>query len=258
VVYSSVDINGCQPGERYWRCRYWLDAQADFEEVRITGRRGNRLALEILTGPEAGQATSAFANSLWPADEMDMARQGRARDLAIRAIDLERPLDTTTVAAIELCCLLATGDVAYDGLEEVRALLRRLGRSDGLQELHRLAYAESDSQWARVCAPKEAWRGLFQALAEVEPQLVDERGAEVAADLYGVTDFTREAALAMVRGWASLPAGQEMDEVTRLRALVELAAEALDDASRPDQALRIRQAAFPERFSREGDPPPAS
>lgn len=255
MISSSVQIGACSIGDRFRRCRYWFDAAAGFEEVKITGRRANRLTIEILTGPEAGEMTTAFASSLWPASELDRARQGRARDLAIRAVDLERPLDRTTVTGIELCCELITGDIAYDSLEEVRALLRRLGRSDDLRELHRLAYAEDERQWARVCAPGDAWRGLFEALAAAEPQLVDERGAEVAAGFTWIKESTRDAALAMVRGWARLPAArQQTDEVTRLRLVVELAAETFESLGHHAQALRIRQAAFPEGFPRDGHP----
>jgi hypothetical protein len=255
-IRSRLATRDVELGQTYWHCRRWYRDDDDFVSVRVVERRGNRLAVQhedALEGEREAEIFSVTASSLWPESAIEYARERRARDLAIQRLDQERPVDAATSLAIELCCDLASGDIALDrGV--IQGVLRRLGRADDLEQLHPLAYTENNHEQAQVYAPVEAIRQLFQDFAAAEPTLVDERAAEVVAAYTWVSERLQTTALAIVRRWAKLPtvAGATddgaPDEVSRLRAIVELAAEALDEAGRADQAQRIRRAAFPHRF----------
>lgn len=158
----------------------------------------------------------------------------------------EHPVDDVTRAAIDLCLELANGH-NYRPLSSVVRILRALGRGDDLTGLHELAYTDREEG---VWAPQAAWLEMSQAFAAASPRLVDERAGEKTwLRDYPDTD-TREAAVEMVRRWAGLPSTQQApDELTRLRAVIELAADALDEAGRPDQAQRIRRAGLPSQHT---------
>lgn len=256
MVKSGLRITNVEVGERLWHCPHWLDASADFVEVEVTEKGRGRLKLAILGGPEQGQNASAYASAVWRGEQLGAAREYRKRDLAIKSLDQERPLDTVTQTAIEMCCVLLTDDTDFEDESVTRGLLRRLGHEDDLKELHELAYAEPDAAWPAVRAPADAWRSLYQAFAAAEPQVIDDRVDEASESLSYIPARTRGQAMAMLRRWAGLPparpvapdADTPQDEVSRLRAIVELATDALDEAGRGDRALQLRRAAFPHRF----------
>ncbi len=263
MVSSGLKTKDAVPGGSFWLCSDWLDETHDFEEVRVVERHGPRVLVETLAGPHGRRPHSVYARELWPAERLDIARERRGRDLAIDRLDLERPADSVTRTAWELCCDMAVGDIAIDH-RGVKGILRRLGRDGELTGLHALAYAAEDSPYAEVVAPQVGWTVLYADFAAAEPELVEERLDATARRFTWVPPPTLSAAVALVRGWAGLavevePRGGEKltrangapDELARLRALVEMAAGLLEDAGRPEHALNLRRAAFPSGFPRE-------
>jgi hypothetical protein len=269
MVTSGLRTSDITPGATLWLCANWLDPDDDFHEVRAIGVRHSRVDVEVLSGPRARQRPAVYASRLWADDLLEHARDCRGRDMRIDALDAERPGDSVTDTAGQLCCLIATGDIVADA-GRTRGLLRRLGRGDDLAELHELAYTENDTAYASVVAPVAAWSALFEAFAAAEPERIDERIDDACRELSWHDRATVDSAAAMVRRWAGLPPrpvrlatsdgdGDDRDrdegargggdDVARLRALIELAAGMLDDAGRPDHALNLRRAAFPHRYS---------
>ncbi len=256
LVKSDVTAAQCAAGDEFWHCTRWLDATVDFERVQVVERQSSRVVVAFLTGSQANEVVKVYASSLWRDADVTTARDWRTRDLRIHALDQERPLDDATTAAIDMCAALAH-DSDHNDVDAVRGVLRRLDRPDDLTELHELAYTPSSADPVKfagfVIAPNTAWRDLYAAFAASEPQLIDERAEETSSHWTWIHEDTRAAAVAVMRRWAELPpSGSEArhpDEVARLRAIVESAASTLDDAGRHDQALRIRQAAFPHRYA---------
>lgn len=165
---STVTVGELQPEDRLWHCRDWLDPSCEFEEVAVIERRYSR----VLVGPVSGGASAArsvYAKTLWRSDQLERAAEWRRRDIAIARLDRERRLDGVTVDAIDLCALLASGDICRCDQGDALALLRRLGRPDNLQSLHELAYVADHGPAAAVNAPGQAWRELYAAFAAAEP-----------------------------------------------------------------------------------------
>jgi hypothetical protein len=204
MIRSGRTVRDCSPGDRLSLCRRWMDPDADFQDVVVVEQRGARVAVKVSSGPESGEIVSVYASALWSADQLDHARERRDRDLQIDKLNSEDPVDEVTWLAVEICCLLATGDIAVEQLDVARTVLRRLGRSDRLDELHELAYAEDDWQSATVHAPARAWCDLFASFAKTESALVEQRAADETAEWTWVSPPRRAAALAVVRGWAGL------------------------------------------------------
>jgi len=148
--------------------------------------------------------------------------------------------------------VLASGTREPDA-DEIRGLMRRLGRPDSLEALHPTAHRHG---W-QVFAPDFAFVDAYRQFAQDNPKVIEERAAEIAER--HVYEHEREAAVAMVRRWAHLPPlprgaasesnGDDPGRVVVLEALLETAADLLDDLGRGDAALRLRKAAWPHRFA---------
>lgn len=201
MVGSGQTASECSPGERFSFCRRWRDPADDFEEVVVRGRRGPRVSVEMLSGPETGETANVFASSLWAPDQLAYARERRERDLRIAELDREHPVDDISELAMQILCLLATGDIVVESEATLEVVLSQLGRPTHLGELHELAYADGGA----VSAPAEAWRELFEEFARSVPSLIEERASEVASAWSRISSAERGSAVARIRQWAGLP-----------------------------------------------------
>ena len=199
-----------------------------------------------------------FAAALWRKEDLEHARGLRKRDLALQRLDEEEPVDAATDVATKVVLTLLTGSYYIDAAA-ARGLLRRLGRPEQLTEIHELAYGEDDEGRGIVLAPARAWAALCAQLAADNSDLIDDRAAAVLPRVGWEGPDVLEEAQGIVRRWAGLaprPNGAlavtdeptDANELIRLRALVEMAADELDKAGSAAAALQIRRAAFPHRF----------
>lgn len=201
MVGSGRIASECSPGERFSLCRHWSDPADDFADVVVRGRRGPRVSVEMLSGPETGAMANVFASSLWTPDQLAYARERRERDLRIAELDREQPVDDVSELAIQILCLLATGDTVIEDETTLEVLLSQLGRPVRLDELYEFAYADG----GEISAPAEAWRGLFEEFARSIPNLIEERVSEIASGWSGIGDAERGLVVARIRQWAGLP-----------------------------------------------------
>ncbi len=201
MVGSGRIASECSPGERFSLCRRWGDPADDFADVVVRGRRGPRVSVEMLSGPETGATANVFASSLWAPDQLAYARERRERDLRIAELDREQPVDDVSELAMQILCLIATGDIVIEDEATLGVLLSQLGRPIRLDELHELAYVDG----GEVSAPAEAWRGLFEEFARSMPSLIEERVSEIASGWSTISDAERGLAVARIRQWAGLP-----------------------------------------------------
>ena len=204
MVGSGRTAGNCSPGDRFVCCRRWGDPAEDFEKVVVRGRRGPYVSVELLSGPNTGETINVVASSLWTVDQLDYARERRTRDLRIAELDREKPADPISELAIEILCLLVTGDAEVKSRMNVEAVLAQLGRPPDLIELHELAYA-TDEPFDYVAAPAESWYLLFEELARSLPGLIEERASEAATGWSWISEAERASALTRLRLWAGLP-----------------------------------------------------
>jgi hypothetical protein len=246
---GAADI---ETGQEYWLCRHWLSPRCNFERVRMTERRRARWSYVTLTGPHAGEEGSVFARELLSDEDLPRSLELRERDLRIAAANAEHPVDGPTADAIDVVetILVEYGDLRY--AQSMLGALRRLGWDENVEaSLHPAAYIAG----GHVHAPVEAFRKVAEACAAAEPQQVGDRVSDVVEARHGYREDRQATIERIVRRWAGLPpqpaastAESSDDEVVRLRALVEHAANLLDEAGRADDALNLRKAAFPHRF----------
>lgn len=256
---SDVSAGDLSPGDELWLCREadWLVREVDFSRVKMVERRGSRIVVQSLSDATAGGRASVFGSDLCTERVIEAARDRRDRDLVIAQRDAEQPLDAVTECAVEICVELATGQPWYPLEGPVLGLMRRVGLDGRVAELAPEAYLAD----GLVYAPDSAWVNLVRRFAASESALVAERLDEVADRPRGHSGHTLTAAKAMVRRWAGLEAASAAgassngrtaeaagSEVVRLRALIELAADALDAAGDAATATQLRRAAFPDRF----------
>ena len=213
MVSSGRSAGDCLPGERFVCCRRWQDPAENFEDVVVRGRRGPRVSVEMLSGPETGETVNVFASSLWEPDQLAHAKERRERDLRIAELDRGHPVDHVSRLAMEILCDLATGDTDIYSQATLEAVLSQLGRSTDPSELHELAYVDDGGG---VSAPMEAWRELFEELARSVSDVIEERASELASGRSRVGDADRGAAIARIRLWAGLPPIAPALEVNRV------------------------------------------
>jgi len=261
LIGSGRSAGEVSDGDQFRLCRYWHDPAAGFEEVVAIGRKGPRVRVEFVSGPEKGETANVFASSLWTPEQLDFAQERRGRDLAIADIDRENPVDPVDWSAVEICCGLVSEDTAVEYLGTLRAVLVLLDRPVEVSELHELAYTDGAGYYADVSAPKIAWQQLFEELVRSKPELIEQLSVADLEKRYRRSARRNAAAVAVLRRWAGLaqvapalkpgamPAA--VDDRRRSQKIIKrIAAELIAAADRPAKELRDSFQSY--RKAREG------
>lgn len=233
-----------------------LECLGGVTDVIVGERAGTRRSVRTASG----ETTNVYARTLYPVNEREALTAYVAAARAVHAADQANPVDRTSEDAARIVLAAAGTSLDYTSARAIETLLARVGRSATLTALHPEAFCdESNHATNDLVAPIHALVDLARQLAAGDPKWIDDHMAAGIAEAFGraAPNAERSAlAVSIVRRWAGLAATSAdgadpggLDEVIRLRALVELAASMLDQSGHPDDALRLLRAAFPHRYA---------